>query len=161
MRGYKPAKNRRLSLSGVRFIAKWEGFLPDAYLDTIASPPIYTIGYGHTGDVQAGDHVTKLQALNLLRKDARFAADAVRANVDVQVTQHQFDALVSLVFNVGPGEVMNEPTSTLLRLLNIREYRAAADQFKRWSKAGGVTVQGLLNRRLEEAAIFRKPAKRR
>ena len=157
MRGYKLARRRRLSHSGLEFIASWEGFIPTAYLDTLAAPAVWTIGYGHTGEVREGDTITRAGALRLLRHDARYAADAVRQNVRVQVTQHMFDALVSFTYNLGPGSL---GSSTLLRLLNANQYEAAAREFPRWDMAGGVHIEGLRRRRMAEAALFRKPPRR-
>lgn len=141
-----------------RFVAKWEGLLQHAYLDTIASPPVWTIGYGHTGsDVHAGQFVTKRRALKLLTRDLRDAARAVNQNIHVRLAVRQRIALISLVFNCGPGAVAG---STLQAKLNARDYKGAADEFPKWSHAGGVVVQGLLNRRREEKWMFEHPKKR-
>lgn len=134
-----------------RFIAKWEGFLPDAYLDTIAEPDVWTIGYGHTGGVQPGERWSKAKALRVLIQDIRWAAAAVARNVRVKLTVRQRIALISLVFNCGPGAIEG---STLQRRLNARDYTGAADELLRWSHAGDQVVQGLLNRRNDERAMF-------
>ena len=135
-----------------RFVAKWEGFLPHAYLDTIAVPAVWTIGYGHTGpDVGPSDHVTKAQGLRLLSRDLRAAARAVRQNIHVRLSVRRRIALISLVFNCGAGAVAG---STLQKKLNARNYKGAADEFPKWSHAGGAVVEGLLNRRREERWMF-------
>lgn len=134
-----------------RFIAKREGFLGDAYLDTIAEPDVWTIGYGHTGGVQPGERWSKAKALRVLTQDCRWAAAAVKRNVRVKLTVRQRIALISLVFNCGAGAIEG---STLQRLLNARDYKGAGDELLRWSHAGGSVVQGLLNRRREERAMF-------
>lgn len=142
-----------------RFVARWEGFLPTAYLDTIASPAVYTIGYGHTGNVHAGERVTKAQALRLLAADLAVAARAVRTGIHVKLSVRQRMALISLAFNCGGGAVIG---STLAAKLNAHDYKGAANSFLEWDHAGGVVVQGLLNRRRDERAMFlSKPKKRR
>lgn len=144
-------KKRWSLLWAARFIAKWEGFLPYAYLDTIASPPVYTIGYGHTGGVKPGERWSKATALRVLARDCRSAAAVVNRCVRVKLTVRQRMALISLVFNCGPAAVEG---STLQRELNASHYRAAADAFLSWCHAGGVVVQGLLNRRRAERWMF-------
>lgn len=142
-----------------RFVAKWEGLLLTAYLDTVASPPVYTIGYGHTGpDVHAGQRITKRRALALLTRDLRDAARAVRQNIHVKLTARQRIALISLVFNCGPAAVVG---STLAAKLNAGNYGGAADEFLKWSHAGGVVVEGLLNRRKAERWMFTHSARKR
>lgn len=134
-----------------RFVAKWEGWLPTAYLDTIASPNVWTIGYGHTGDVHPGQTISKAQGLRLLTSDLRSAARAVKQAIRVKLTVRQRIALISLAFNCGPGAVDG---STLQRKLNARDKLGAANEFLEWSHAGGVVVEGLLNRRREERWLF-------
>lgn len=135
-----------------RFIAKWEGYLPESYLDTIAEPDVWTGGHGHTGpDVKPGQHWSKARSMRVLITDVRWAAKAVARNVKVPLTRRQRIALISLVFNCGSGAIDG---STLQRKLNRRDYKGAADEFLRWSHAGGVVVAGLLNRRKEERWMF-------
>ena len=138
-------------LWAARFIAKWEGFLSHAYLDTIASPAVWTIGYGHTGRVFAGMIWSKAKALDVLMSDIRWAAAAVREKVHVPLTIRQRIALISIVFNAGPGVL--DGTHLILDL-NAKRYKAAADRFLEWDHAGGVVVQGLLNRRRAERWMF-------
>lgn len=147
-----PAQRERWKLAwAARFVAKWEGFLPDAYLDTIAEPDVWTIGYGHTGGVRPGQHISKARALVLLTRDLRTATRAVKQNIHVKLTKRQRIALISLAFNCGSGAVDG---STLQRKLNAGNYRAAANEFLKWSHAGGVVVEGLLNRRKAERWMF-------
>lgn len=139
-----------------RFIARWEGFLPYPYLDTIASPAVLTAGYGHTKYAGppipvAGQRWSKAKALRVLTNDIRGAAKAVKRSVRVKLTVRQRIALISLVFNCGAGAIEG---STLQRKLNAGNYLGAANEFLEWSHAGGVVVQGLLNRRREERWIF-------
>lgn len=143
-------------LWAARFVAKWEGFSPHAYLDTIASPPVFTIGYGHTGEIhgrpiRSTDTVTKREARKILAADLRSGAKAVREYVKVSLSVRQRIALISLVFNVGPGVLVG---THLIAALNARHYEAAANRFLEWDHAGGVVVQGLLNRRRAERWLF-------
>ena len=130
-----------------------EGLRLVAYLDSVG---VWTIGYGDTGpDVVKGLVITKAQAEERLRKRLReFEGYANRA-VKVKLTQNQFDALVSLVYNIGPTNFIS---STLLRKLNARDYVGAADQFLVWNKGRVegklVVINGLTNRRHEERELF-------
>jgi lysozyme len=134
-----------------RFVAKWEGWLPNAYLDTIASPPVWTIGYGHTGGVKPGERWSKAKGLRVLTRDLRSTARAVDRSVRVKLTVRQRIALISLVFNCGPGAIEG---STLQRKLNTGNYIGAANELLEWSHAGGEVIPGLLNRRREERWMF-------
>lgn len=146
-----------------KFVSRWEGFSAEAYLDTLASPAVWTIGYGHTGpifkggrwrEIQAGDTITRRQALKYLTKDLRTAARAVRQSVHVPITVRQRMALISLCFNIGVGAFQS---STLVKKLNAKDYRGAANEFPKWKFAGGVPVLGLLNRRRLERWMFTHP----
>lgn len=134
-----------------RFVAKWEGWLPDAYLDEIASPPVWTIGYGHTGGVREGERWSKAKGIAVLTRDLRSAARAVKRNVHVKLTVRQRIALISAAFNCGPGIVEG---SELQKKLNAGSYLGAANELLEWCHAGGVVVAGLLNRRKEERWLF-------
>ena len=132
----------------VEFVKSFEGFSPTAYM---CSAGVWTIGYGTTENVIPGDTITEAEAKNLLAVDMLEAADAVADLVDVDLTQQQFDALVSFVYNVGREAFRN---STLLRLLNDGNYAGAAAQFERWNKAGGKVIAGLSRRRKAEREMF-------
>jgi lysozyme len=134
-----------------RFVAKWEGFLPTAYLDEIASPPVWTIGYGHTGGVSSGQTIGEAEGRELLAGDLRDAARAVDGAVKVPLTVRQRVALISIVFNVGPGVLSD---THLIKDLNAKRYDEAADRFLEWNHAGGVEVEGLTNRRKAERWMF-------
>jgi len=136
----------------VDFVAKWEGWLPVAYQDMGG---VWTIGYGHTGpDVKPGMSISHKEGLRLLAEDMAGAAKAVAENVKVSLSVRQRSALISFTFNCGPGALAE---STLLRRVNAKatpgEIREA---FLMWVKVGGQTVQGLVNRREAEAALFNK-----
>lgn len=126
-----------------------EGLRLTAYKD---GGGVWTIGYGHTGaDVREGLTVPLSEAERLLTRDLKTAEGHVNGAVQVKLTQNQFDALVSFVYNVG-GEAFR--TSTMLRLLNAGDYVGAANQFPRWNKDNGKVVQGLINRRAKERDLF-------
>lgn len=133
-----------------KFVSRWEGFLPTAYLDTIASPPIYTIAFGHTRyagppDVQAGDHVTEAEGRAILTRDLHGSAKAVSAAITWPLTFRQRIALISFAFNLGPGVLVD-----LAPLINKGRIKAAADAMLQYDHAGGVVVEGLLRRRRAE-----------
>lgn len=142
----------RPSSAAYELIKEYEGLRLHAYQD---SDGVWTIGWGHTGDVQAGDVITAHQAEVLLAADVAVAEAAVRRLVTAPLTQGQFDALVSFVFNLGAGRLKG---STLLTKLNARDYAGAAAEFGRWTKgtvAGRkVTLPGLVKRRAAERAMF-------
>lgn len=129
-----------------------------AYLDEIASPPIWTIGYGHTGlthsdgTVHEGRSVTVAESENLLRHDLGKFEKRVHGFVNVPLNENQFAALVSFDFNSG-----GLGRSTLLKKLNAGDYAGASQEFKRWNKASGKVINGLTRRRAAEANLFLKP----
>lgn len=129
-------------------IKSYEGLKLNAYLDSVGIP---TIGYGHTFNVHMGDTCTEDQADLYLQDDVAHAVAAINRYVKVTLTQHQFDALVSLCYNIGEG---NFSHSTLLKLLNSEQFQAASEQFKRWDLAGGKELPGLLARRKDEERLF-------
>jgi GH24 family phage-related lysozyme (muramidase) len=138
-----------MKINNISLIKKHEGLRLEAYLPT--PNDVWTIGYGHTHTTKQGMKITEKQAEALLRKDIAWAEKAVNNLVVVPLTQNQFDALVSFVFNVGEGAFS---TSTLLRLLNSGDYNGAANQFLRWNKQKGRVLNGLTKRREEERKLF-------
>lgn len=141
-----------LSQAGIDFIEKWETFRPTAYLPTPNDK--WTIGYGHTDSVKEGDTCTQDQANVWFDADCQWANEAVRQHVTVPLTQNQFDALVSLVFNIGKT---NFEESTLLRNINDGKFNMAADPtvgFPAWRKQGKRVLPGLVARRAAELAVF-------
>lgn len=138
-----------LSQDGLELIKRFESLCLMAYMPTPNDVP--TIGYGSTRGVTMGDTCTEPEALQMLKEDVSEAEGCVSIAVDADLSQHQFDSLVSLVFNIGCGAFRN---STLLKLLNAGDYAAAQKQFKRWDKQAGHVLAGLVRRRAEEAEIF-------
>lgn len=138
-----------ISEKGLALVKSFEGLRLAAYRDSVG---IWTIGYGHTGsEVRAGMTVTVSQADALLLTDMQTAVHAVSIGVRVPLNQNQFDALCAFTYNVGIGNFLK---SSLRTLLNEGNFAAAALEFGKWDKAGGKTLQGLINRRAAEAALF-------
>ncbi|MFV0531848.1 MAG: lysozyme, partial [Flavobacteriales bacterium] len=96
--------------------------------------------------------LTDEEANTLLFKDVQRISNLVKSKVTVDLYQYEFDALVSLAFNV---EAAVGSGSTLLRKLNSKDYQGAANEFKNWRMAGGVVSPGLVKRRAQETEIFK------
>lgn len=133
-----------LSLGGAGMIAHHEGTKTRAYLD---SGKVWTICTGHTRTARPGMVVTEAECARLLKQDIAWAEDVVRRLVKVPVTQEQFDALVSFVFNFGETQFAK---STLLRRINAGQCLAAGAEFPRWNMDNGVVLNGLVKRRAWE-----------
>lgn len=143
----------RISLAGIDAIRRHEALRLDPYKDIAGH---WTVGYGHKLlPHESIERITEQQAIAYLTEDVGTAEDAVNALVKVPVTQPQFDALVSLTYNIGAGAFGR---STLLKRLNAGDYAAAQQQFLVWNKAriNGVLQpsRGLTNRRVAEAELF-------
>lgn len=134
-----------LTAAGLIAIADLEGFRGEAYIPAPGDVP--TIGFGSTKGVKLGDTISVEEGLNRLQQDVRTAEDAVRSCVKVPLYQHEFDAYVSLAYNIGGRAFCG---STLVRKLNAGNYRGACEEIKRWTFAGGRELQGLVRRRAEE-----------
>lgn len=145
---------REINQRGIDLIKEFEGCKLAVYKDAIGLP---TVGTGHLikpGDgLELGDSITEEFADELLRKDLSDACRSVEQLVRVEITDNQFAALVSLVFNIGKG---NFRSSTLLRLVNEGDLDGAAGQFERWNRAGGKVLAGLTRRRTAEQALFQE-----
>jgi lysozyme len=144
---------RRISKAGRDLIKRHEGLRLDAYVDPVG---VWTIGYGHTGPAaRKGNTITKDRADNLLTQDVREAEAAVTRLVKMPLSDGQFDALVSFVFNVGAAAFAQ---STLLRELNAGRFAAVPGQLRRWvyGTVSGqkVILPGLVKRRNDEAVLW-------
>jgi len=133
---------------GRKLIEEFEGFSPSAYKDQNGIP---TIAYGHTSGVHMGDTCGVMQAEQFLAEDLKTAETAINDLVRVPLTQNQFDALVSLVYNIGRG---NFACSTVLRSLNENQNQAASAAILMWVKTNGKVNPGLQRRREAERALF-------
>ena len=144
----------KTSDKGVALIKQFEGFRSKPYLCPAGVP---TIGYGSTyypdgKKVTLRDKpVTEADATAMLRSMLIRYENGVSRYVQVPITQGQFDALVSFAYNLGLAALKG---STLLRLVNERNYVGAAAQFSRWNKAGGKVLPGLTRRREAERKLF-------
>jgi lysozyme len=138
----------KISQSGKDLIKRFEGCKLQAYQDQVG---VWTIGYGHTQGVKQGDKWTQAQADSVFDAEVEGFSERVAQLVKGTVAQCRFDALVSLAYNIGLGNLSG---SKLLFYLNQGEYRDAALQFTVWNKAGGVFNKGLLARRTEEMYLF-------
>ena len=138
----------KISLEGLSLIKKFEGCRLEAYK---CSANVLTIGYGHTGGVKETDTITQSEADELLEKDVAKFEEYVEDNVMVELDQSQFDALVAWTFNLGPGNLRE---STMLKKLNNGDYESVPFEMRRWNKAGGKTLDGLIRRRQAESLLF-------
>lgn len=143
----------KTSEKGLQFIRREEGERLTAYADIIG---VWTIGVGHTGTVDGkpvakGMVISADKSRELLSADLSKFESAIARLVKVPLKQYEFDALVSLVFNIGET---NFARSTLLKKLNTNDFKGASEQFLAWKNAGGRPVQGLLNRRKREKDMF-------
>ena len=137
---------------GLKLIKEAEGFSAKAYQDVIG---VWTIGYGSATTagfpIKPQDTITEEKATEWLQQELSKVEVAIKSAVHVPLTQNQFDALASLIYNIGVG---NFQKSTLLKLINQQRYQDAAQQFLVWNKAGGKEVKGLSNRRKKELDLF-------
>lgn len=142
----------RTGQEGIELIKEYEGFRAEAYLCPGGK---WTIGYGHTQGVRQGDKITEIEAGDHLKYDVGDAELAVNSLIHVPLEQCQFDALVSLVYNIGCG---NFHSSTIRRLVNegCRDKNKITHAFKMWKKSNGRVLSGLIRRREAEAALYCK-----
>lgn len=133
---------------GLNLIKDFEGCRLKAYL---CPAGVWTIGYGHTQGVKPDMVITQLDAERFLRQDLKRFEDAISTLVKVSLTPNQFSALVSFVYNVGINAFKN---STLLRKLNQKDYKGAANELLRWDKVNGKPLLGLTKRRIAEKDLF-------
>jgi lysozyme len=142
----------QISKQGIDFIRQEEGERLTGYADSRGIP---TIGVGHTGKVNdipvtIGMTITAEQSMTLLKDDLAWVETTLAGSVTTVLSQNQYDALCSLIFNIGATAFTN---STLLRLLNRGLFAAAGDEFLKWQKAGR-DPDILLPRRQRERAYF-------
>lgn len=160
----KPSGGYQISESGIEFIKRYEGVRNTAYNDVAG---LKTIGVGHlltkeelqgnyvrirNDKISANQSLTDQQVNDLLVQDLEPKMQTVRDAIKTNITQSQFDMLVSLCFNIGSGAFKS---STVVRVINEGNFDQVPNAFLMWVKAGGKTVQGLVNRRRAEAANFR------
>ena len=134
----------------VDFVARFEGCELTAYRDIVG---VLTVGYGSTGPhVTPGLTITTAKAKFLLKDDLKIAADRITARIGLvanDLTEHQYAALLSFVFNLGAN-----PSWTIWKVLKARQFDQVPPQLLRFVNAGGKRVQGLVNRRTAEVALW-------
>lgn len=155
-------KDLSTSNKGIDLIKEFEGCRLKAYR---CPAGIWTIGYGHTTAagppaVLPGMVITQDRAEEILRTDLGQFERAIGRYVKVDLTQHQFDALVSFAYNVGIGSmILSEPPglarSTLLKRVNAGRFDDVPAEFMKWTRGGGRELPGLVRRRRAEAGLWR------
>ena len=150
------AQTNKISDFGLKLIKAYEGY---RHIETTLVSGQKVIGYGHLclpGEISV---VTKKQADAMLRADLEPVESLVNTHIYAPLSQNQFDALVSLAFNIGRTAFLN---STVLHALNAGQVLAAANGFDSWCKSmiGGKTyiVDALVRRRAAEKALFLRTA---
>lgn len=139
----------KISPNCINIITSFEGFAADKYICPAGKP---TIGYGHA--IRSNEQykrITEEQARELLRQDVESVEHFINSAVHVSLTQGQFDALVSLVYNWGSERFLH---SEGLEKLNKGDYNGAIEEFKEVNKVGGKVLAGLVNRREAEAELW-------
>lgn len=164
----KKSSPAKIGPDGIALIKRFEGCarlrrdgLVEAYPDPGTGGEPWTIGWGATGKgLRQGERIGPDTVWTQKECDARlssdlkiYAAEVASAIGDTPTTQSQFDAMVSFHYNTGAIA-----RATLTRKHNARDYEGAAAEFKRWNKAGGRVLKGLVNRRREEAALYARDA---
>ena len=152
-----------VSQEGIDLVKRFEGLhklKDDGMVHAYRCPAgKWTCGYGATKGVRSGVKWTVQEAEQRLIDDLEEHGKIVKKYVNVPLSQSQYDAITSFVFNLGAG---NFKSSTLLKKLNLGDYDAVPEQIMRWNKArvdGKLTpLRGLTRRRAAEAAIFSKDA---
>lgn len=144
----------KTSAVGINLIKRNEGCELTAYLDQIADPPVWTIGYGDTLGIHEGMTITAAEAeARLVARLAREFEPAVNAVLEGSPTsQPQFDAMISLSWNIGSGAFTER--CSVPRYHRLSNYARAADAFLLWNQAGGQTRSGLTRRRNEERSLY-------
>jgi lysozyme len=138
----------KISQEGLALIKKFEGCELEAYK---CAAGVLTIGYGHTKGVTESMKITQSEAESMLVEELVEYEKAVLDAVTISIDQCMFDALVSWTYNLGPT---NLRSSTMLTVLNKGEYDDVPAQIKRWNKANGKVLDGLIRRREAEALLF-------
>lgn len=138
----------KTSAEGVALIKKFEGCELESY---ICPAGVWTIGYGTTKNVVEEMRITENQAEELLKKDLETFEEEIERLVEVPLSQCQFDSLVAWTYNLGATNLKN---STLLKVLNRAEHDEVPIQIKRWNKANGEVLKGLVRRREAEALLY-------
>lgn len=153
----------KISQNCLDLIKKWEGLKLDAYIDPVGIPTIGfgTIRYPNGKEVRLGDKISDVEAEAFLKFEVDESIKSLEDFLKgVKLNQNQFDAIVSLSYNIGVGAFAG---STLLKKLKTDDLKGAATEFDRWNKGtiNGVkqALPGLTNRRKDERGLFEKGGK--
>ena len=141
-------KTMIISIPGIELLTHFEGLRLEAYQDSVG---VWTIGYGHTKGVTPSMKITESQANNLLKTELIEYQNYINDMVKVELSQCEYDALVCWVYNLGPTNLRE---STLLKVLNQGDKFLVPEQIRRWNRAGGKVLKGLVRRREAEALMF-------
>ena len=138
---------------GIELLKEFEGLRLTAYQDSggLWTIGIGTIRYEDGTPVKKGDVITKERSEELLLHEVSKSVQAVNDYISVELTQNQFDALVSFTYNLGIGALKN---STLRKKVNVKDFDGAAKEFLRWCNVNGKMIPGLLKRRTKESFLF-------
>jgi lysozyme len=138
----------KISEDGLELIKKFEGCETTAYQDSVG---VWTIGFGHTKGVEEGQTCSIEDAESMLADEMNEYEGYINNMVKVDLQQHEFDALVAWVYNLGPT---NLGESTMLKVLNGGQFDRVPDEMNRWTRAGGEILEGLVRRRQAESLMF-------
>lgn len=137
-----------MKVDSVDIIKHFEGLYLEPYYCVAGK---LTVGYGNLSHAVEGVAITEDQAEQYLREDISWCEDVINDKVTIPLEQHEFDALVAFVFNIGSGAFSK---STLLKKLNSGDKGGTSKEFKRWNKVNKKAVAGLTRRRKSEAHLF-------
>lgn len=140
-----------MNQAGIDLLKKFEGFCPAAYPDPATGGEPYTIGFGFTRGVERGDTITRDAAEERLKREVAEFEGGVLALCTRMPSPNQLAAMTCLAYNVGLG---NFKGSTTLRRHNGGEVVGAANAMLLWNRAAGKIMQGLINRREAERALY-------
>lgn len=148
-----PVRQMETSPKGLRLIKQFEGFETKAYQDLGG---VWTIGYGHTGsEVHGGQTITPDEAQELLESDLEIFESCVTRAITAPMNQNQFDAFVTLAYNIGCGAFGR---STLVRRFNDNDCsERVVEAWAWWNRVNGKRTNGLINRRRAEIGLFLAP----
>ena len=138
----------KISSDGLELIKHFEGCETTAYQDSVG---VWTIGYGHTKGVEEGQRCSIEDAETMLADEMDEYEGYINNMVKVDLEQHEFVALVAWGYNLGPT---NLGESTMLKVLNRGQFDRVPSEMKRWNRAGGQVLEGLVRRRTAESLIF-------
>lgn len=141
----------KISEKGIEFIIREEGEVLTSYR---CQAGVWTIGVGHTGeDVTPGMRISKEKSRKFLKDDLKRFEDVVNKSIKYPIEQHQFDALVSLAFNIGVNAFAN---STVVKRINVgADMKDVEEAWKMWRKGGGKVLPVLVARRGREINLYR------